>query len=225
MKLKQNSILLIIFFSAISFAQNKYYVVNGGKIIDEKNYNEIKNNIAKYGKIEELNLKIMKKNDSIINYIKLGNLITTHDGIDPWFETKKFIGTKFPIEKYLNNESINFKNDYLEGKPTLINFWFTKCPPCIKELQTLNKLKAKYGDKVNFISITFENKKTVAKFLKKHEFTFEHITNSKKQISELNIAGYPTSIILDKNGIIKVVTPEITDYQINDIETCIEVLL
>lgn len=226
LKLKTNVIsVLLLFFSASLFAQNIYYKVNGGNIIDEKSYQKIKNDFAKKGKIEEFNLKIVENKDSIINYVKLGNLVITPDGIDIWGETKKFVGTKFPIEKYVNDDSKNFKSDYLEGKPTLINFWFTRCPPCIEELPILNKLKEKYGDKVNFVSITFDSQKAVDKFLKKHEFKFKHILNSKKQISELKISGYPTSLILDKNGIIKILTPEITNYDMKNIEASIDVLL
>jgi len=226
MKVKLNVIpALLLFFSSNLFAQTTYYKVNGGNSIDVKKYEEIKNNLAKEGKIEELNLKTTQEKDSIIHYVKLGNLSTTPDGIDPWSETKKFIGTKFPIEKYINNDSKNFKNDYLEGKPTLINFWFTRCPPCIEELPTLNKLKEKYGDKVNFISITFDSQKAVDEFLKKFEFKFEHIPNSQKQIDELNIEGYPISLILSKDGIIKIVTSMITEYELKDLETSINILL
>ena len=223
MKLRLNIIIIII--SLNSFAQNTYYKVNGGDIIDEIEYNEIKEKYLKYGKIEEINLKSIEKNDSIINYIKIGNVITTREGTDPWIETKKLIGTKFPIEIFFNKESKKFSTNYLEGKPTLINFWFTRCKPCIDEISTLNKLKLKYGDKVNFISITFESSKKVNKFLKKNEFIYEHITNSKNQIQALNIGGYPTSLILDKNGIVKIVTPIITEYEIKGIEICIDILL
>lgn len=226
MRFKLNiTIAVILFFSAGSFAQKIYYKVNGGNMLDEKSYNNLKNSFAKSGKVEELSLKIIEKKDSVIHYVKLGNLVTTPDGIDPWSETKKFIGSKFPIEKYVGSDSKNFKSDYLEGKPTLINFWFTKCPPCIQELPTLNQLKEKYGDQVNFISITFDNQKVVDEFLKNHEFKFKHIPNSQKQIDELNISGFPTSLILDKNGIIKIVSPEISEYELKDIETSINTLL
>jgi thiol-disulfide isomerase/thioredoxin len=226
MKSKLNgTIVLLLIVNANCFAQNAFYKVNGGKIIDEKNYTEYKENLVKKGKIEEFNLKTISKNDSIINYVKLGNLITTPDGYDPWGETKNFIGTKFQIEKFINNNSQNFKNDYLEGKPTYINFWFTRCPPCIEELPTLKKLKEKYENKVNFISVTFDNQDAIDVFLKKYEFNFKHITNSKKQIEELNISAYPTSLILDKNGIVKIVTGEITEYDLKDVETILNILL
>lgn len=219
------TILLLFIVNANCFAQNIYYKVNGGKTIDEQNYTELKENLSNQGKIEVFNLKTISKKDSIINYLKIMNLTTTPDGYDPWGETKKFIGTKFQIEKFVNNNSQNFKNDYLEGKPTFINFWFTRCPPCIAELPTLKKLKEKYGNNVNFISVTFENQDAVNVFLKKYEFNFKHITNSEQQIEELNISGYPTSLILDKNGVIKIVVPEVTEYDLRDVETILNILL
>ena len=226
MKNKLNLVsALILIFCSNCFAQTNYYKINGGNLIDEKSYNDSKNKLSKYGKIEEFHLKTVKNNDSIINYIKLGNLITTPDGFDPWGNAKKNIGSKFQIEKYVDKNYEKYKSDYLNGKPTFINFWFTRCPPCINELPILNKLKEKYGDSVNFISITFDNQKLVDAFLKKYEFKFIHITNSKKQIYDLNISGYPISFILDKDGIIKIITPEIDEYEIKNVETSINILL
>lgn len=224
--MKINIVILIIFLlNAPIFAQNTYYKVNGEKAIDNNEYKALKDKYAPYGKVEEFNLKTVEKGDSIIHYIKLGHSVITSGGADPWSATKKFVGTKFSIEKYTDTNSKKFESNYLEGKPTLINFWFTKCPPCIKELPLLNQLKEKYGDRVNFIAITFDDQKTVEKFLKKHQFDFKHIYNSKKQIEELNIAGYPTSLILDENGIIKIVTPMIHELEIKNIETSLDILL
>ncbi|MFY0483882.1 TlpA family protein disulfide reductase [Flavobacterium sp. PLA-1-15] len=120
--------------------------------------------------------------------------------------------------------SVCRKGDYLDGKPTFINFWFTRCPPCIEELPLLNKLKAKYGDKVNFISITFDDKKKVDDFLKKHKFDYMHITDSEKQIDALNISGFPTNMILDKDGVIRTLNGAVNEFQIKQIETVLDVL-
>jgi thiol-disulfide isomerase/thioredoxin len=225
MKIKFNLITaLILFLNLNCIAQTKYYNINGGVTTNEEGYNDVKKKLKKNGKVEEFHLKTIVKNDSVINYINLGNLITTPDGFDPWRETKKNIGNKFQIDKFEDSDSKNFKKDYFNGKPTVINFWFTRCPPCISEIPTLNNLKEKFGDNVNFISITFENQNSVDEFLKKHEFNFTHIPNSKNQIEELKISGYPTTFILDKNGIIKIVTPEINEYNREEIETILNIL-
>lgn len=217
--------LILFFIGFNSFAQKQFYSVNGKKPINETDYIKLKDVYSKNGKIEEFILKIKKNKDSLINYIKLENLSTTPDGVDPWKETKKNIGKKFAIEKYIAPNSKNFPKNYLVGKPTVINFWFTSCPPCIEEIPILNKLKEKYGKKVNFISITYNNKKTVEEFLKKNIFKFEHITDSKVQIDSLNISAYPTTLILDKAGIIRTLNGEITDFEIKEIETVLNILL
>src|SRR5690606_4278504 len=95
----------------------------------------------------------------------------------------------------------NFSAEFFKGKPTVINFWFTNCPPCIEEVPDLYKLKKEFGDSVNFIAITFENQKTVEKFLKKHpKFNYNHITDGKKPINELKIKSYPMTFLLNKDG-------------------------
>ncbi|TDX84783.1 TlpA family protein disulfide reductase [Epilithonimonas xixisoli] len=225
MNIKLRFVFFVLFLSINGFAQNNYYSILGGKPFDEEKYKSIKENVAKHGKVEEVNLKTVIKKDSAIHYVKIGTVSLTPDAIDPYEDLKKLIGTKFKIEKFVDDNSKNFKNNYLNGKPTLINFWFTRCPPCIEELPTLNSLKEKYGNTVNFISITFENQKAVETFLKKYEYRFKHIPNSKKQIDELNISSYPSNLILDKNGIVKIAESEIVEQNVKGIEKILDILL
>lgn len=125
--------------------------------------------------------------------------------VQPDLENK--IDKHFPIENYKNQENKNFNPDDLKGKTTLINFWSTTCEPCIKELPYLNKLKETLGDKVNFIAITYDSKEKVDKFLEKHEFNFQHITDSGKELkSYFPILRNPRTFIVDKNGNIKEIT-------------------
>jgi thiol-disulfide isomerase/thioredoxin len=86
----------------------------------------------------------------------------------------------------------------LLDRPTLINFWFTSCVPCIKEVPVLNKLKERFDKSINFIAITFDNDQRVQAFLKNKKFNFEHIVDSKQQIMDLGVEAYPMTILLDK---------------------------
>lgn len=211
----------LLIFGNFTFAQKTYYKINGAKPIDENGYNQVKEKIAKGGKLEELILKTETKKDSIINTVRIGIISTTPDGFDPYGETKKYIGTKFHIEKFVDENQKNFKENYLSGKPTLINFWFTRCPPCIDEIPLLNEMKDKFGDQVNFITISFNDKKTIDEFVKQQPFNFKHIYDAKKQIDDLKISAYPTSLILDKNGIVKFVFGEVT-YDVKDINVILD---
>lgn len=53
--------------------------------------------------------------------MRLATVSTTPDGFDPYGETKKYIGTRFQIEKFANEKQKNFDKNFLNGKPTFIN--------------------------------------------------------------------------------------------------------
>jgi thiol-disulfide isomerase/thioredoxin len=106
----------------------------------------------------------------------------------------------FKLEKY-NGGILN--SDSLKGKPTIINFWFTKCASCILEMPNLNLLKEIHKDKINTISITFDDRQEIMDFSKKYDFDFEILINSKKFIDNFGIYSFPKTILLDKNNIIR----------------------
>ena len=88
----------------------------------------------------------------------------------------------------------------IQSKPTMINLWFIACPGCVAEMPTLNELKKKYADKVNFIAITFEEKKRIESFLTSKKFDFTHISNAEDFIKYIGTKPYPESIFIDRNG-------------------------
>jgi cytochrome c biogenesis protein CcmG, thiol:disulfide interchange protein DsbE len=85
----------------------------------------------------------------------------------------------------------------------LVNIWYTQCKPCVEEIPVLNKIKTKFNDKINFVSLTFNAKNEVLHFLNNHEFSFTHLVNASAFIKEIEIVSFPINIFIDKNGIIK----------------------
>jgi thiol-disulfide isomerase/thioredoxin len=126
----------------------------------------------------------------------------------------------FPVSSLvtLDNKPITI-ND-LKGKPTLINFWFANCKPCIEEMPVLNKIKEQFKDRVNFVAITYETKEKVLDFLKKYNYTFTQIAGARKFIDKLKMNSYPVNVFLDKNGIAKEIENGIP-YEMNDKEEAI----
>ena len=113
-----------------------------------------------------------------------------------------FKGKELPKFKLniLNGKKLN--SESLKGKPTVINFWFNNCQPCIEEMPLLNKIKSEFGNDVNFISITYQNKNEVNEFLKTNEFNFTHVIESKQYLKNFGFFGYPKTLILNKNLVI-----------------------
>lgn len=197
--------LLITSFSC--FSQTEYYSTNGKNRLTKTELDkEISKNKTKFEKIMKMEmfvsvktLKTDEKKDSIIHFVS--------------FDVKDSNSVKSPLSDYLNKplpetkltdfNGEEFSLTKLNGKPTLVNFWFTTCAPCIDEMPVLNKIYDKYKDNFNFIAVTFESKKKVDKFLKKHTYKFLQIVNAKEFTDKLGIEAYPVNLFIDKNGIVK----------------------
>lgn len=156
-----------------------------------------------------INLYSIAQNKSLRTFPDLENRLDTH----------------FPIENFKDQKGENYSADYLKGRTTLINLWFTICEPCLKEIPTLNKLKKSVGSKVNFIGITPDSEEKVNQFLLKHEFDFQQITGADQQLKKLFVVQrYPTTFIIDKNGIIKEIIGIVTEEKLDSIEKTINEL-
>lgn len=216
--------LLGMLYSVSGFGQaKKFYIDQKGAIKDEQSYNEAKEKslttmravVSKsMGLYEELNEE-SNRNDSIIISYKwhfTDDVAKTQLEIE---QKKALIGTAYPLEGVETLDGKPMHLDSLKGKPTLINMWFTSCAPCIEEMPVLNKMKAEYSDRFNFLAITFESEARVKKFLKKFDFDFDHIVNSKQLTTDMGFQGFPVNLFLDKDGIIRVMEGNIP-YEKNE---------
>ena len=96
----------------------------------------------------------------------------------------------------------------LKGKVVLINFWFEGCHPCMTEMPMLNEINKNFKAQKDFlfISFTFDNKEAIQRVKEKFGITFKILSTSQKECGRLNFySGYPTSIILDRAGVIRYV--------------------
>ncbi len=89
----------------------------------------------------------------------------------------------------------------LKGKVILLNFWFTKCGSCVKEIPDLHKMQEKFeGKDVLFFAVTYNEATRIQNFVKKVPFNFTHVTDSQNIIDQLGVSFFPTNILIDKQG-------------------------
>lgn len=122
----------------------------------------------------------------------------------PQPEPSKFFKTGKPFgalkTKDINGNKIDFKE--LKGKVIVLNYWFINCPPCRTEIPHLNKLVAEYAADSNvvFIAIALDKKDEIEEFLKLTAFDYTIIDDGAGIAREYRITGYPTNVVINKEG-------------------------
>ncbi|NER18349.1 TlpA family protein disulfide reductase [Spongiivirga citrea] len=219
---------LLAFLPIVCSAQKTYYKMPDNQIFSKQVFDIFDKKFKNEGVFEmKIKERIVKK-DSIINIVeilelkkgkaKLTSTSTKKSSFDPFTKHKEKIGEHFDISMFKKPNGSFYDKTDIAGKPTFINMWFIKCPPCIKEIPLFNEVKKAYGDQVNFLAITFDTQEKVKQFLKIKDFDFTHITDARTQLDEMQVNAYPMNIILDKDGVIQFVSGNVSaKRQITDL--------
>ncbi|MFT6829143.1 MAG: thiol-disulfide isomerase/thioredoxin [Roseivirga sp.] len=88
----------------------------------------------------------------------------------------------------------------LDGKMAFINVWATFCAPCLKEMPSIERAKAKLEDEgYMFIAISNEEHDKIQNFIAKNDYTFD-FAELGMGLEALNIYALPASYIVDGKG-------------------------
>lgn len=92
------------------------------------------------------------------------------------------------------------------GKPIVLNFWASWCPPCKSELPDFEDAYKKYGGKVTFlmVNVTDNRRETVEvakSYISSQGYTFPVYYDTKYEASyKLGISSIPQTFFLDRDG-------------------------
>ena len=117
------------------------------------------------------------------------------------------------------------------GKPLVVNFWASWCPPCQREMPAFQKAIDTYGEKVNFLMINEtdgerETVDTAQTFLNENGYNMDILFDSDGDAGNTyNVLFLPRTLFIDENGnITEDHVGELTETQLNDtIEKLLEV--
>lgn len=142
-----------------------------------------------------------KKKDTLIQYGTINLIAESLLSEEEKMESK--LNKEIPEFNFVDIEGKIIASNQYSGKVILINFWFTKCPPCIAEIPYLNQIKNDYQNlDIEFISMAPEDSIEVQKFLERYEFQFRHIPDADSFLKKFGV-GFPKNILVDKKGIIR----------------------
>lgn len=107
-----------------------------------------------------------------------------------------------PMPKLGSLDYLKAKPD-LAGKPAIIEFWATWCPPCRKSIPHLNELYKTYGPKgLQIVGITDEPNQVIRAFVKTLPIDYPVASSRQDASASFGVSGIPHAFLVNKEGII-----------------------
>ena len=158
----------------------------------------------------------VKRLTSSIVLVCLSFLVACNSGSHP-----PRIGSAAPEFTITDSQRTVSLNQF-QGKPVVLNFWATWCPPCIQEMPSLVQLQKQLGDKVTILAVSEDDDDNAYKqFVRDHNIDLLTVRDSGQKTNGLyGTFKFPETFVIDRNG--KIVrkfiggqewtSPEIVDY-------------
>jgi len=115
------------------------------------------------------------------------------------------VGDPAPDLSLVDRQGKTWVLSELKGQVVFINFWATWCPPCLKELPSMQKLyTALPTDKFKMLAILNNDKPVLADFVANQKGITIPILDDPQNLvsSKYFLTGLPETYIVDKQGIL-----------------------
>lgn len=128
-------------------------------------------------------------------------------------------GNKAPDFELLNLNGEPVKLSDFTDKKVILNYWATWCPPCRAEMPHMEKFYKDNEKDVVVLAVnltnTEQNRDNVSDFVKDFGLTFPIVMDEEGDVSSTyQVIAYPTSYIIDSQGIIQEVFQGAINYDI-----------
>jgi thiol-disulfide isomerase/thioredoxin len=119
-------------------------------------------------------------------------------------------GDHLPASTLTDSAGSEHSLDELAGTPAVLNFWFSSCVPCRRELADFAAVEAELGDDVRFIGINpFDQVDPMQDFAAARGVAYDLWRDDGTLIDELGIVGFPVTLFVAEDGTILRQTGEI----------------
>jgi peroxiredoxin len=115
-----------------------------------------------------------------------------------------------------------------KGKPVFLNFWATWCPYCRKERKDLTALYKVYNDKgLVLISVSLDRSEdTLRDYMNDNPADYIVLTDTKMKSGAMyGVRGFPTTFLIDRDGVIKFKSPGYREWSSRAMEDVIDKLI
>ena len=116
------------------------------------------------------------------------------------------LGDPAPDFTLVDRQGKSWTLSQLKGQVVFINFWATWCPPCQKELPSMQRLYAQLPqDQFKMLALLSNDKPELADFVVDQKgLTFPILPDERGEAGLIyGVTGLPETLIIDKQGIIR----------------------
>lgn len=141
---------------------------------------------------------------------------------------KPYEGQPLAAFELLDLDGQRFALDDYKGQVVLVNFWATWCPACVKEMPSMQRLDQRLSGKpFKLIAINIgEDADKIKEFLQRINVELTIVLDSNGTVPrDWGLFAYPTSFLLDTQGIVSHVVYGDIEWDSADVLTLIESLM
>lgn len=118
----------------------------------------------------------------------------------------------------VEGEALSLSQLLQEKKLVVLNFWYIDCIWCQREFPAMEVSYQRHREDVEILALNpFDAPEDIASFQKEGSLSFPMASCPRDLALAFGISGYPTSVVIDRNGTICLIHPgAITDAAIFD---------
>ncbi len=146
--------------------------------------------------------KFSKENapDNLLTYEEKEGELESEAG-----DKEEFMAPDFTV---YDKEGNAVKLSDLKGKPVILNFWASWCPPCKSEMPGFNEKYLEYGNEIHFMMVNLtdgyqETRSSAEKYLSTTDYAFPvYFDTDLEGAYTYGISAVPQTFFIDENGVL-----------------------
>lgn len=116
----------------------------------------------------------------------------------------RLIGSQAPDFTVKDSDHTVSLHDF-RGKPIVLNFWTSWCPPCVEEMPSLVQLQKRMGPRITVLAVSWdESESDYHNFLRNNNIDLLTVRDPKEMTKQLyGATGQPETYIIDASGTLR----------------------
>ena len=111
----------------------------------------------------------------------------------------------------------------LRDRPVLVSFWATWCPPCIKEMPSLETLAHRLDDRATILAMSVDDSwDAIRKFFPNGTALTVLLDPTRQVPASFGTSQFPESFLIDRSGHVRYAFINQRDWSIPEAADCIE---